>query len=277
MLESLENVGVLSSVRKNLLRRVSSISAQGELWEATQRRPALQGFEAPLEVVEYLQGTQHWQADQRSAVTAALIAEAQSCRHPLWCALLILSFFPHLCRLRGAIGRVTGIKPRELDQWVLSCFVSSVGRFPLATQGARAVVNLAMNSRKAVLQSIAKEQDWRDSTTELDESARQEVADEGPTPEEQLLAQDEAAARETAQEDFWTALEAGPEDQMLLILGTSFSNKPLIDWVREQHPLVSEPDFVRLYQRYRRRRSRLIQRLRQQVVSHSGAMAALLA
>jgi hypothetical protein len=104
----------------------------------------------------------------------------------------------------------------------------------------------------------------------------------GADPEQQLLRREAERVLTPERIRAWVRelYRDEPEDDLLLVLGTYASGVPLITWVHQRWAGADTAELLRHYQRCRRRRSRLLDRMRERIcdcaVSHSPFSPALL-
>lgn len=272
----------LDAVREALKRQVNSNETTLAIQSAHPRRPELRSFTDAPAIVTFLHDTDPRRTRVRSAVTRALLAETQARSHPCWSALLMVAYFPGLLRIRAALGARAGLGREDLDWIVVESFLEVASTLPLETQGRLAVVNLVLGTRKAVYQQVRSVTGrWG-----VEETLSPEVEDAlpGPTlsPEALLLRREVEAALSPERVRAWLEdlCRDEQENDVLVVLGSYASGKPLIDYVREQYPDAGHDEFLRIYGCYRRRRSRLLARLRRKLadrsMSHASVIAALL-
>ena len=277
----------LDNVRHALEQQLHSHNTHHAFLAGRARQAALADFDGADEAIAFLnrRGGDRHQPDgcqARSAVTAAMIAEAQRGEGSTWSALLMLAYFPGLLRIRATMKPSAGLGRDELNALLVECFLETVSTLPLATQGRLAVVNLILGTRKSAWQHLARETARADREEPLPDAADDLLSGNYPSPERLALAREAERILQPERIRDWLEelLRDETEDDLLLVLGTHATGKPLIDWVREQHPHLGGDELVREYGRLRRRRSRLLQRLRDRLddspLSQGSFRAALL-
>ena len=150
-----------------------------------------------------------------------------------------------------------GLDKEELNALLIECFLETINTLPLATQGRLAVVNLILGTRKSAWQHLARETVRAEREEPLPED--QELLGKYPSPERIAMAREDDRILQPERIRDWLEelLSDEAEDDLLLILRTHATGKPLIDWVYEQNPHLKGNELVREYSRLRRRRSRL--------------------
>jgi len=285
----------LSELRETLERSLQGDQNLKTLKRARERQSALKRFQTTDDVLRFLNLPHHellkvkrWGVTQeqiqseRSAVTAALIGEAQRRESALWTTLLILAYFPALLCLRGAVRASASLSAEELNALVVECFLETVQGLPLETQGRLAVVNLTLGTRKCVWRHLAQEAARAAREVSLPWDLDELMGSDSESPEAIVL-KDEIERARRSEAVLKLVLELMSEESeadQQLVLNSHRSDLTLIEWVRQQRPELSEEELGREYERLRRRRSRVIRRLRQRIsaehLSHEELGLALL-
>jgi len=272
----------LETVRAALEQQLRSPATHRTFRAGRARHEVLADFEAPDDVITLLNRRGPEDSERRSAVTAALIAEAQRRESGTWSALLMLAYFPGLLGIRATMKPSAGLGTDDLNALLVESFLETVGALPLATQGKLAVVNLILGTRKAAWQHLARETSRADREDSLPEHADDLFDSHYPSPERVALAREADRVLEPERIRDWVEalLREETADDLLLVLSTHATGTPLIDWVRERHAHLEGRALVREYGRLRRRRSRLLERLRERLadcpLSQASFRAALL-
>lgn len=272
----------LNELRERLERSLQSDEHHEALMVGRRRRAALSDFQSAREALRFLNlsdeellRVDRWGLapeliqSARSAVTAALIAEAQCRESSLWTTLLTLAYFPALLCLRGSLRASARQSPDELNALVVECFLETVEQLPLATQGRLAVVNLTMGTRKAVWRRLAQESARAAREISLPWELDELTGREAESPELVALQREVEQARrsESILKLVLELMSEESEADQRLVLRSHRSELSFIDWVRQERPELSEVALGREYERLRRRRSRLIQRLRRRLAA----------
>ena len=254
----------IPDVHRALVRRSQSPRTLDLFTEARARHAALDAFQSPTKVVEFLRRNEGHCVQERSDVVAALIAEVQSGNTADWLALLVLAFFPGLLRLRERLNPRAFAGPDDLTALTFECFCEAAVALPLETQGRCAVLNLMSATRRQVFRHVSAARALAAFEQPVDEGRLACIPASEPTIEEAVVALEAACARspETA-----LALLTEPgvcrcEGDRTLAVDTYASDLPLAEWVRRTHPGLSEAELARTYERIRRRRSRIAARAR---------------
>ena len=262
----------LDTIRNALGRTLRQPRTLADFDRGRRRNDALAPFAEPVDVVRFLNADDMTSCSQRSAVTAAVIAEAQRRGESCWAALLMAAYFPGLLRIRATVRPSAYLEVDELDALILSSFMEVVGTLPLDTQGKRAVVNLVLGTRKRVRKELKRDQkrvllerplnDWEEALHGRPYPSPEQLALELEAEELLLPKHLEGWLRDLAG-------DRGSEDDLLLVLGTWASGKPLIEWLRERRPGIDGSALVREYGRLRKRRARLLEQLRRRLEARS--------
>ena len=253
---------LLYSIREGVVRETTSEQTSPIFQAARMRRPALAAFDGLESVIAFLNSRDENEADRRSEVTAALIAEAQTSGQSLWFAALLRAFFPVLAKLHRSISTGNDETDQERSLLVCESLIDAVAAFSLKTQARYAVANLTRNTRRLVMRTLATEGRRDAGECELEEDT--ELPDrETEDPVDALVERERS--RFALSNSFHEWLADICDGAMLALIGTYASGKPLIDHVREMHPEAGPEKFQTLYEKYRRRRSRIIQRIRRKL------------
>lgn len=272
----------LETVREALNRQVRSKETTHHFQAARERHPALQPFGDAEAAIAFLNDNDPARRPDRSAVTRSMVEEVQARGPTCWSAILMVAYFPGLLRIRGALQRKGGLSREDLDWLVIESFIEVAGRMPLETQGRLAVVNLVLGTRKAVFEQLRREWRRREVDRPFEGPIDELLTSTAPSPEKVLLRRDIDRHLSPDRIRAWVryACKDEPEDDLLLVLGTYASGTPLITFVRERWADADSGELLRHYERCRRRRSRLLDRLRKRIrngaVSHPAINPALL-
>ena len=272
----------LETIREKLARKAAAAETLRLFEKARERHPALRPFDDPIAAVAFLNDTDRRATSARSAVTRAMIEEVQSSGTSCWSTLLLHAYFPGLLRIRGSARRARGLTSDELDMLVLESFIEVAATLPLDRQGRLAVVNLVLGTRKTVFRQIRDEADRANTECPLPPGIEESIEGSVPSPEILLMQREAARALAPARIRAWVREQCKdePEDDLLLVLGTYATGTPLITYVRQAWSDANSDELLRHYERCRRRRTRLLDRLRNKIrdgrVSHPAFGAALL-
>ena len=161
----------LDTVRHALEQQLRSHDTHHTFLAGRDRHAALAEFDTPDAAIAFLNRRGPDGCQARSAVTAAMIAEAQRGEGSTWSALLMLAYFPGLLRIRATMKPSAGLRCDELNALLIECFLETVSTLPLATQGRLAVVNLILGTRKSAWQHLARETARADREEPLPDAA----------------------------------------------------------------------------------------------------------
>ena len=259
----------LDAIRAALEQQLDTQQTHAAFLAGRDRHTVLAGFDTASDAIAFLNRRDADDCQARSTVTAAMIAEAQRGEGSTWPALLMLAYFPGLLRIRSTMKRCAGMGNDELNALLVECFLETVDTFPLATQGRLAVVNLILGTRKAAWQHLVREGTRADRESPMPEGADDRIGGHYPSPEWLAIAEEAEQLMQPERIRDWLGdlLRSESEADLLLVLGTHASGRPLIDWVRDQHPDLEGEALVREYGRLRRRRARLLERLRSRLAT----------
>ncbi len=258
----------LEKIRTELEKQLKSKESINNFDLIKSRHSVLIQFEAIDSMIEFLHRKDQKYTETRSSVTRALLMEAQRCEHSTASAILMTAFFPGLLRIYKEARRISRLDTEELEMLVLETFLSTVDAMPLDTQGERAVFNLVFNTRRDVFQALCKE-----ITRARREEPRLRVVNtrRGPelfNPEQLLIYREivEASMPEQIVQMIFDQcrdeIEQCDKKDLEIFLNTSATNKPLIEYLKEQHPNASPEEIKTEYRRLRKRRQRFVSRIR---------------
>ena len=117
----------LETVRTALEQQLRSPATDHTFRAARARHAALADFDGPDEAITFLNSRGPDGCQRRSAVTAAMIAEAQRRETGTWSALLMLAYFPGLLGIRSTMKPSAGLGADELNALLVESFLETVG------------------------------------------------------------------------------------------------------------------------------------------------------
>lgn len=116
----------LETVRTALEQQLRSPATDHTFRAARARHAALADFDGPDEAITFLNSRGPDGCQRRSAVTAAMIAEAQRRETGTWSALLMLAYFPGLLGIRSTMKPSAGLGADELNAQLVESFLETV-------------------------------------------------------------------------------------------------------------------------------------------------------
>ncbi|MCP3104218.1 hypothetical protein LZ198_35680 [Myxococcus sp. K15C18031901] len=250
-----------------LLRVEALASRHQSVYAAARTRRLAFARHATLEsVLSALGDTREETYPEREALTRALVAELQDASSPAWTAALTAAYAPMLRRLRRRL--LGNAVPREdLDQLVLTTFLSVARNFPLSRWWDWTAVRLRQQTARAVFRVLRKEREEQHDTYSPAQLAEW-VPDVRPaTPLE-------GVRRPSVRHSFvrrdavlvHLAKASLPRSDVEVLMATVVRREKLRAYA---HRLVEgdTAEVERVYQRLKRQRTRLMQRLRTQAVN----------
>ncbi len=215
-------------------------------------------YETALQAASALRDTQSLDALRERAWLTALLIELAQDKSELALTILTLGCLPALGRLRTAFRAVPGFTRDDLGQLVFEKFYEEVQSFPLRERGNRSVANLILATRGAVETAVNHAR--RSDSPECESWLKASLAG---SPEDLMV------QLERAEVDLVNLVSMALHDfsvEELDLIRTTFAhNEPLMDWVREHYPALSETDQQRIYRRVHHKRSTLTAQLRQRL------------
>ncbi|WP_041791842.1 hypothetical protein [Stigmatella aurantiaca] len=232
---------------------------------ARTRRPAFARHATLESVLAAMADAREETYPEREALTRALVAEMQASSSPAWTAGLAAAYAPMLRRLRRRL--LGSAVPREdLDQLVLATFLSVARAFPLSRWGDWTAVRLRQQTAREVFRHLRKERAEQHETYTQAQLAEWLPDTRHATPVE-------SPRRPSVRRSFvkrdavLVHLARGtlPHSDVEVLMATVVRREKL----RAYASRLVEGDAdetERTYQRLKRQRTRLMQRLRTQAV-----------
>jgi hypothetical protein len=201
---------------------------------------------------------------QRDALTRALIAEQQSSPSSFWSAVLLLAYYPMLSRLRHRIYG-DAIPSGDLDQIVITMFLTVVTEFPLDKKPDRTAMRLRQRTERRVFRLVREDQ-RRQEVMRLADPVEFEWLDDPEWPEVSADShrgprnpKDAAAAVALLVEHAAEVLDGEAFD---LVTATAICGRKIPAFLRRVAPELEGDERVRVYQRIKRRHSRALAKVR---------------
>lgn len=246
----------LKALIERLRREV--LSAAPRVFEEGRCRLALLAFHTDIEsVLLALADEREVTYPARDALANALLTMHRTTKTPFWSSVLAIAFFPMLSRLRNRI--IGDAVPRdELDQLVLASFWSALAEIPVAGRGSdRLPMRLRQRTQRLVFQSLRHERDQQHASLDDDER--------GEELERLIGARVERSACEDRVELAHllerAAIDGVPRASLEVLAATTLRSELLRNYVSRVGPVDGE-ESERLYERLKRQRTRVVQRLR---------------
>jgi len=201
---------------------------------------------------------------ERDALTRALIAENQGSPSSFWSAALLLAYYPMLSRLRHRIYG-DAIPAGDLDQIVITMFLTVVTEFPLDKKRDRTAMHLRQRTERRVFRLVREDQRRQEFMRPAD-PVELEWLDEPEWPElpgdghrAPRNAKDAAAAVALLVEHAADVLDGEAFD---LMTATTICGRKIPAFLRSVAPDLDGDERVRIYQRIKRRHSRALAKVR---------------
>jgi hypothetical protein len=231
---------------------------------ARARHPAVLPYATPLALLSVLNVASDLPIATKEALTRALVTEQCESASPLWAAMLGIAYGPMLRHLRARL-RGGAVPVTELDQIVFTSFLAVVANFPRAPWPRCTCRYLRQTTKRRVFDALRRAQE--DSHTAevtvpgtLDAGVRDgdpAAVLSGPRWE---MEEDEADALvDLLMESMGGSVQA---EQLDLVASTVIRGESLRAYLRRRHPGVGDAEFVRIYERVKRQRTRTVARLR---------------
>ncbi|MFB1485132.1 hypothetical protein [Corallococcus sp. RDP092CA] len=249
------------------LLRVEALAPRHEavFAAARTRQPAFARHATLEAVLATLDDAREETYPEREALTRALVAEIQASSSPAWTAALASAYAPMLTRLRRRLHS-NGVPKEDLDQLVLATFLSVARNFPLPRWRDWTAVRLRQQTAREVFRYLRKER-----AEQHDKYTPQQLA--AWLPDSRPAAPVERVRRPSVRRSFvkrdavlvHLAQATLPRSDVEVLMATVVRREKLRAYVSR---LVDgdTTDVERVYQRLKRQRTRLMQRLRTQDV-----------
>lgn len=232
---------------------------------ARTRQPAFARHATLDSVLAALADVREETYPEREALTRALVAECQAASSPAWTAALASAYAPMLCRLRHRLHS-NGVPREDLDQLVLATFFSVARKFPLPRWQDWTAVRLRQLTAREVFRYLRKER-----AEQHDKYTPQQLA--AWLPDTRPVTSMESPRRPSVRRSFvkrdavlvHLARATLPRSDVEVLMATVVRREKLRAYASR---LVegNTTEVERTYQRLKRQRTRLMQRLRTQAV-----------
>jgi len=260
-----------TEIRASLEQEIGSRQTSTQILNAHSHHPALKPFTTAADIISFLKRDESEQMSERSAVIGALIDEAQTTKHSCWNAILLVAYFPALCRLRASLCFQSGLTHEDLDWLVIEVFLEAVRAFKLQTQGKLAAINLIRNTQKNIKSYIRHECSWVELKTVQNGFREENLLGSTPSVEHQIIHQKQSDL--ISAEQYRALLDElckdEPDEDVTILFDTYLKQKPLITYVQERWADADEEEIVNRYQWCCQRRKRLVRRLRKKIGDNS--------
>jgi hypothetical protein len=248
--------GALRTTIERLRRDV--LSAPRRIFdEARARHAALAAYADVASVLRALAEDDEHTYPAREALTRALVAEHHASGSSLWASVLLVAYFPMLSRLRYRL--VSDAVPRdELDQVVVTAFLSAVSELPEHERIDRIAMRLRQRTERQVFACLRKERG--EGSTLLDDEELAMACHEARSENHPDHSDDELF-------DLSLLLDRAAKEGVApagldVVAATVLKREQLREYVERVGP-SDEAERERTYQRMKRQRSRAMKRLRE--------------
>ena len=237
----------------------------GDAFDAARsRQDALAPHHTIASVLGVLDDERRSAYPKRDALTRALLAEHQRTPSSFWAAVLLVAYYPMLSRLRHRIYG-DAIPAGDLDQIVITTFLSVIAEFPLDKKRDRTAMRLRQQTQRQVFQLVREDQRYQE-VVRLAYPVEFERVDDAVWPEQRPNGKrgprnprDSAAAVSLLVEHADDVLDGQCFD---LVTATSVCGRQISRYLDRVAPDLDGDERARVYQRIKRRHSRALARLR---------------
>ena len=255
---------LLDEVRREVLA-----SGNMTLFESARgRRPILATYRCIASVLSAMELDARSAYAEKEALTRALIAEQQVRPSSFWSTVLLVAYYPMLSRLRHRIYG-DSLADEDLDQLVVTSFLSVVAEFPLHDKQGRTAMHLRQMTQRCVFQWVRQELREQRLVILVEPEQIHDLKDEAPLPDRTPwslghLAHlvDGDSLRLLLASRFGDVVDQSKLD---LVLSTMLRGEHLNRQVDRLYPDTPPDERERIYQRLKRQRERTIGRLREEI------------
>jgi len=242
-----------------LRNKVCSTRAQAVYDEGRCRREGLIDLFTVPALLELLGESRMNDYVRKDLATRSLIAEYQRGGDSLWSSLLLVAYFPMLSRLRSRIWG-NAMCQDDLDQLVIISFLGVCRSYDLDRYDTYTIVRLRQLTQKRVFKELRLVQGEQHDRRQLEQLARElgglnpfKESKSPPSPPE---------VEGMAEALFDLAVGWLPPHNIDLIIATILRREPLREYVVRVAPDEAKEHPERVYQRYKRRRTRAVKRIK---------------
>lgn len=231
--------------------------------QISMKEERLRCFSEPFDVFLFLNKLVFSNNQMRSNVTSALISSAQRGESQLALKILLLAFFPSLCKVIDSSWYKPGFGRENLIALVFESFIDQVFDFDLERLSRFAVINLIYGMKKVVWRTIRIDKEIRGKEVQLDHSFEQCLASGDPSPEAWSILHQESLTKHLKIKMYLNRLLLDEsEENVCFALEMYALEGSLMGWVRARNPSLDRAALMREYSRVRHRRARLLKRLK---------------
>ncbi len=232
--------------------------------EARQRHAAFANHHAIASVLGVLSGDASSLYAEKEALTRAVLAEHRVGASTFWSAVVLVAYYPMLSRLRHRI-RGDAFSGEDLDQLVVTSFLSVIADYPLDAGLDRTAMRLRQRTERLVFRVVCEEQDsrqiFRPTAPESIEDVERTDWPEGRVDGDArpFNATDAADAVSLLVEHAGALLDGETFD---LVTATLICGHRIAAYLEAVLPDLTGDERRRIYQRVKRRHSRTLKRIR---------------
>jgi hypothetical protein len=246
----------LSELKPALLREAHSPRHAPVFEAARRRRPALAPYPTPDAVLARLWARGEGAFAERDRLTCALLAEEQARPAPLWCALLVLAYFPMLATLAGRLKRDRD-RELDIDELVLYAFLDAAHALAAAGLSEFAISRLRQVTRRGAFRRLHDAREEQRRQKQFVDELPDEVVDEADLARWR---------REEVDQTLRLLVTKAPEAHRLgldVLFATTLEGETLEGYAARTLPGAGAEERVRQMAALKRTRSRAMARLRE--------------
>lgn len=223
------------------------------------RHPMLGRYTSVCEMLDVLADQNSGAALHKDILTQALLAEHKVRPHSFWTSVLTVAYAPMLIRLRYRI-RGDAVSSDDLDQLVINTFLEVISGFPVQ-QRSRTYLQLRQMTQRQVFKAIRQEQQLQQQQSQLTELTR--IIDDFELFEGTSDPYSEVEQEDLAQLLLDLADDVDLPENLDLVIATVIKREKLDHYLERIGAHDGESDRRRVYERFKRRRTRTLNRLRE--------------
>ena len=254
----------MTSFPRLLTRLRAQVEASGRVacFEAARlRHPALAEHDDISSVLAALRKGSGVAYSHKDALTLAMIVEQQASPNPQWACALIVAYYPMLSTLRHRnLG--DDLDDDDLDQLVLTSFLSVVAEYPVEDGLGRNVMRLRQQTHDRVMDAVFKENREREHLLGSGDMDQLRATDGWAVVTYRSSCsgiEEKAEMVAMLVEHAWDRLDGESFD---LVTATLVTGRRVSGFIDYAYPEIGGDDRRRLRERIKRRHSRAMARLR---------------
>lgn len=258
--------------RQMLRREIRSDNHKAVFVQARACHPELASYDTVIELLKVVESTDSSGFQEKESLLQVVLTEHVECPQPVWAALLLLACFPMLTTLSQRIHSAS-MSNAERDQLVTTSFLEVIAAYSSKDNDERMFMHLRRLTHRRVFRVVQehsrilkREQPTCHELLRLHEERCIDEHRHALWPEMRPDERGGNTVREREEqlallEEFASMVLS--RDKLALVIATLVDGFQLRDYVKRMYPSVTGEEHQRLYQRIKRRHSRVVQELRE--------------